>query len=168
LIGCSDIRDVFSKDDFPEYRMADPEPPKSKYQCLVDAVTDAGLASKLPPIMPGTEVEERKASGNQLLPPLLDGANFSYQGVDGGNHIIQGEVNLAQNYDNPTTQLFLHKGFSILSEPDNDKYSFHAEVITFKNMETGVETVQEGTPAKQGTVAETADKIIKCRTPPMS
>jgi hypothetical protein len=138
---------------------------KSKYQCLVDAVTDAGLASKLPPIMPGTEVEEQQAGGNQLLPPLLEGARFSYQVADGGNHIIQGEVDLAQDQNNPTPQLFLHKGFSILSE--HEKYN-QVEIVTFKNMETGVEVLQEGTPAKPGTVAETADKIIKCRTPPMS
>jgi hypothetical protein len=145
--------------------MADPEPPKSKYQCLVDAVTDAGLASKLPPIAPGTEVEEQRPDGSSNLPPLRNGAKFVYQGIDGGERTIQGDESLAPDQANPGPQLFLTKSLSVVSL--FDKYDLVGDVVSFQNMETN-EEAHRNTPAKPGTVGETVDKIIKCRTPPMS
>src|ERR1700722_7204077 len=97
--------------------MADPEPPKSKYQCLVDAVTDAGLASKLPPISPGTEVEERPSIRSPAMPPLRAGVEFAYEGIDGNVHNVEGHEGLASDQMNPTSQVFLTKSFSIITSP---------------------------------------------------
>jgi hypothetical protein len=149
--------------------MAEPEPPKSKYQCLVDAVTDAGLASKLPPIAPGTEVDERPSIGSPGMPPLRAGVEFAYEGIDGNVHYVEGHEGLASDQTNPTSQLFLSKSFSIVTSPS--EYMYFGDAEAHLNMETKQETNRAGprkAPAKPGTVGETVDKIIACRTPEIS
>jgi hypothetical protein len=146
--------------------MSDLEPPKSKYQCLLDAAANSGLAEKLPPIKPGTEVEERAFGGNDALPPPRDTANFFYKGADGKENYIDILDGLA-NGDVSEGRLERTKHFSFTTFERDGSFSSDYGPHSVVGVETGKEA-NYGPPAKQGTIGETVDKFLKCRDPAMS
>ena len=129
-----------------------------KYQCLVEAAKNSGLESELPPIKEGASVREHNPSRADVPGDL---ALFIYDAENGKTVSVLAHDDLERG--DPKHALFPRtKEFTI-----NDVTSDPVQVRAFAASDgTRFNERTSGKPATPGTVAETTDKLLSCRTPP--
>jgi hypothetical protein len=140
--------------------MPDDDKPRSKYECLVEAAANSGLADLLPPIKPGTHVLEISQP-----PEFMDGSLFQYEGVAGDTYVVHATNWLSKSPD----RSIVTKDIAIFTSPPKETLGkFTAQAAhDLKTNEVRVGTHGER-PPKAGTIIETTDKFLACRDPKIS